>query len=120
MKVLVVDDEPLITKMLARFARMRGHEATVASDGQEAWELFSSDPEQWAVMITDILMPRMNGVELVERIRSSGSDIPVVFISAHGQVPDVEALSPATFLPKPFRRAELLEALEASAPRRGP
>lgn len=118
-KVLVVDDEPLIAKMLARFARASGYEPTIARDGQEAWELFSAAPDQWRILITDIRMPRMDGVSLVERVRRSGHHLPVVFISAHGHAPNVDALSPATFLAKPFLRAELLEAMEASAPRPG-
>lgn len=116
MKVLVVDDEPLIVKMLARFARTSGYEPTIAKDGLEAWELFSQSPGDWTLIITDIKMPRLDGISFVEKVRDSGSHLPVVFISGHGQIPDTDALSPATFLPKPFLRAELMDAIRDSTP----
>ncbi len=115
MRVLVVDDEPLITKMLARFARMGGFEPTVAHDGLEAWKLFTDTPEDWDLIITDIRMPHLDGVALARRVRASRGDLPVVFISGHGEAPDVDAFSPATFLPKPFKRSQLLEAMESTA-----
>ncbi len=115
MRVLVVDDEPLITKMLARFAKMGGFEPTVAHDGLEAWKLFTDQPGDWDMLITDIRMPNMDGMSLARRVRASRGDLPVVFISGHGEVPDVEALSPAAFLPKPFKRSELLEVMEATS-----
>lgn len=114
MKVLVVDDEPILAKLLARFARGGGFEATVAHDGLEAWDIFCSEPDTWDLIITDIRMPGLDGVSLAHRVRASREDLPVVLISGHGQSPDVEALSPAVFLAKPFRRAQLLEAMEAS------
>ena len=114
MKVMVVDDEPILATLLARFAQGGGFEVTVAHDGLEAWELFRGEPEVWDLIITDIRMPGLDGVALAQRVRADRDDLPVVLISGHGQWPDVEALSPAVFLAKPFRRAQLLEAMEAS------
>jgi DNA-binding response OmpR family regulator len=111
MKVLVVDDEPRIAKSLERLLQAHGHEATIAHDGLEAWELFEQSPSAWGVLITDIRMPRLDGINLTRRIRAHGSTIHVVLISGHGEAPDVNALSPAVFLAKPFRRAELLAAM---------
>jgi len=115
MRVLVVDDEPLITTMLARFARVGGFEPTVAHDGLEAWRLFADHPEGWDLIITDIRMPHLDGVAFARRVRASRGDLPVVFISGHGDIPDVESFSPAAFLAKPFKRAQLLEAMEATS-----
>lgn len=114
MKVLVVDDEPVLATLLARFARVGGFEAIIAHDGLEAWALFEHEPQAWDLIITDIRMPGLDGVSLARRVRANRGDLPVVFISGHGQSPDVLALSPAVFLAKPFRRAQLLEAMEAS------
>ncbi|PRQ04219.1 Sporulation initiation phosphotransferase F [Enhygromyxa salina] len=111
MKVLIADDEPRIAKSLARIIESYGYEPTLARDGLEAWELFAEDPQIWGLVITDIRMPKLDGVALVKRIRACGSDIRVVFISGHGEVPDVEGVAPAMFLAKPFRRAQLLDAL---------
>ncbi len=113
-KALVVDDEPLIAKALARLARRGGLEPTIAHDGLEAWKLYEDAPESWGILITDIRMPGLDGVSLARRVRASGSTVPVVLISGHSKPPDVEELSPAVFLAKPFRRAQLLDAIEAS------
>lgn len=114
MKVLVVDDEPILAKLLARFARVGGFEAIIAHDGLEAWKIFEDAPQTWDLIITDIRMPGLDGVSLAQRVRASRDDLPVVLISGHGHSPNVDALSPAVFLAKPFRRAQLLEAMEAS------
>ena len=114
MKILVVDDEPLIVRSLARLARSEGFSPTVAYDGLQAWRLFEDSPQTWDMLITDIRMPGLDGVSLARRVRDSGSALPVVFISGHGQSPDVDALSPAIFLPKPFSRQQLREIMAGS------
>lgn len=111
MTILVVDDEPLIAGVLARFIRARGQQATVAHDGIVAWKLFEDMPSAWSFLITDIRMPGLDGISLVERVRASGSHLPVVFISGHSQPPDTDALGPATFLTKPFRWTQLSAAI---------
>jgi len=110
-RVLVVDDEPRIAKSLARMLQLQGYETTIAHDGLEAWNVFENDEQGFEMVITDIRMPRLDGVKLSERVREHDSEVRVVLISGHGEAPDVEALSPAVFLPKPFRRAELLAAM---------
>lgn len=113
-KVLVVDDEPLIARSLAFLIRKRGMEPTMVYDGLEGWQQFEQAPDAWSLLITDIRMPGLDGVSLVRRIRARGSAVPVVFISGHSRPPDVEVLSPAVFLAKPFTRAQLFEAIETS------
>jgi CheY-like chemotaxis protein len=111
MRILVVDDEPRLAQSLARMLEAQGHETTIAADGLEAWGLFEHQRDAWDMLITDISMPRLDGVSLAQRVRETGSDIRVLFISGHGERPDVDALSPASFLAKPFRRSALLEAI---------
>jgi CheY-like chemotaxis protein len=111
-KILVVDDEPRLAKSLARLLESHGHETTIASDGLEAWTLFEGEPDVWDMLITDIRMPKLDGVGLARRVRARGSSIPVVFISGHGELPNVVELSPATFLAKPFKRVALLAAMQ--------
>lgn len=113
MKILVVDDEPRLAKSLARVLESHGHVSTIAHDGLEAWTLFESTPEQWDLLITDIRMPKLDGVNLARRVRACGSRIRVMFISGHGELPDVVELSPATFLAKPFKSAELISAMQS-------
>jgi DNA-binding response OmpR family regulator len=113
-KILVVDDEPRLAQSLARLLESHGHEPTTASDGLEAWTLFEGEPDLWDMLITDIRMPKLDGVGLVRRVRARGSGIPVLFISGHGELPNVLELSPAAFLAKPFRRAALLAAMQST------
>jgi DNA-binding response OmpR family regulator len=113
MKILVVDDEPRLAKSLARLLVARGHEPTIASDGLEAWDLFERDPEAWDMLVTDIRMPKLDGVELACRVRARGSSVPIVFISGHGDLPDLRELSPACFLAKPFKHQALLAAMQS-------
>lgn len=110
-KVLVVDDEPLIARSIAKMARMSELEPTIARDGLEAWTQFEQAPDSWLMLITDIRMPRLDGLSLAHRVREAGSTLPIVFISGHSKPPDMEVLSPAVFLAKPFRRAALIEVL---------
>ena len=110
-KVLVVDDEPLIARSIARMARMSDLEPTIARDGLEAWAQFEQRSISWLMLITDIRMPRLDGLSLARRVREAGNKLPIVFISGHSKPPDMEILSPAVFLAKPFRRAALIEAL---------
>ncbi|MEM7159652.1 MAG: response regulator [Myxococcota bacterium] len=114
MNILVVDDEPLIVRSLARLARAEGFQPTVAHDGLQAWKLFEDSPQTWDMLITDIRMPGLDGLSLARRVRDSGSGVLVVFISGHGQSPDVDALKPAVFLPKPFSRRQLREIMAGS------
>ena len=111
MRVLVADDEPRLAKSLARMLQSGSHEYALAEDGLEAWALFESAPDAWDLLITDIRMPGLDGVDLARRIRDAGSVIPIVFVSGHGEWPDLPELKPATFLAKPFRRTELLAAI---------
>jgi CheY-like chemotaxis protein len=113
-KILVVDDEPRLAKSLARLLESDGHETTVAFDGLEAWTLFQGQPERWDMLITDIRMPKLDGVELARRVRAHGSEIRVVFISGHGELPNIRELSPAAFLAKPFNHATLLATMAKS------
>ena len=113
-KILVVDDEPRLAKSLARMLESRGHESEIAGDGLEAWAIFEREPGCWDMLITDIRMPNLDGVLLARRIRDSGSVIPVVLISGHGESPDIGELTPAAFLAKPFRSTALIEAIEST------
>jgi FixJ family two-component response regulator len=114
MKILVVDDEPRLAQSLARLLVSHGYEPTTASDGLEAWELFEREPESWGMLVTDIRMPKLDGVELAYRVRARGSSVPIVFISGHGDLPDLVELSPACFVAKPFKHQALIDAMRSS------
>lgn len=70
MKILIVEDEPIFRRMVRKNLLEVGHDVMEAEDGQAAWELFQREPFQF--VITDWMMPKMNGPELVQNIRTSG------------------------------------------------
>jgi two-component system nitrogen regulation response regulator NtrX len=79
--VLVVDDEPGIREQLAGILRDEGHNVTVAASAEEASALLARD--LFDVALVDILLPGMDGLSLLRRLRSAGSSVPIVVISGH-------------------------------------
>jgi DNA-binding response OmpR family regulator len=69
MKILVVDDEPPICMIVSRLLKQTGHEVVTAENGRIAWELFQS--ERFEMVITDLVMPEMDGLDLIRNLRSS-------------------------------------------------
>lgn len=118
-RILVVDDEPQIARVLRRSLAARGYEAQVASEGEEALEIFKS----WApdLVITDLSMPNMGGLELCRRIRAI-SQAPIIVLSVKGEErAKVEALDTGAddYVTKPFGMDELLARVRATL-RRAP
>lgn len=81
--ILVVDDEADIALTLQTFIELHGFRVVLAYDGVEALQKVQEDPPD--LIVTDITMPRMDGLELIEKLRESpsGGEIPIVLISAH-------------------------------------
>ena len=118
MKVLVIEDEPLIRDIYAEFLELLGHEADVAGDGREGLQRF--DPLVHKVVVTDFLMPGLTGLEIAEAIRERSRATPVVLISGSAEQPDETRAVEAglRFLRKPVSFAQfkaMLEALVATA-----
>jgi len=108
MHILVVDDEPQITRVLRTSLQSSGHEVTVAHDGTEALEHFmKAQPD---LVITDLAMPGMDGIELTREIRGR-STVPVIVLSVRSQdTQKVTALDEGAddYITKPFSIQELL------------
>ncbi|HWG16358.1 MAG TPA: response regulator transcription factor [Acidobacteriaceae bacterium] len=108
MRILVVDDEPQITRVLRTSLVSNGHDVTVAQDGAEAMELFLKvHPE---LVITDLVMPGLDGIELTRAIRDR-SNAPVIVLSVRSQdAQKVAALDEGAddYMTKPFSIQELL------------
>jgi two-component system response regulator AtoC len=83
-RVLVVDDEPKMARVLEIMLLDMGHEVAVASDGQTALHLAQADPVD--LVITDLRMPEMDGVQLLSALRESGNEVPVIIMTAYGTV----------------------------------
>lgn len=114
MRILVVDDEPLLRASLERGLRLHGYHVDVAGSGQEALDYLCSETPDMIVL--DIMMPEINGLEVCRRIRTSGSRTPVLILTARDAVRDrVEGLEAGAddYLVKPFAFEELLARLRA-------
>jgi PAS domain S-box-containing protein len=112
-RVLVIDDEPLVRKHLRNALELCGYQVQEAADGQsgiQAAEKGSAD-----VLILDMVMPDLDGAEVVRRIRASGSRIPIVVSSGYLDAAAETRLSPESFqgfLRKPYDMEELVAAID--------
>jgi DNA-binding NtrC family response regulator len=103
-RVLVVDDEATVRRFTARVLESDGYRVHEARDGMEALALLQADPESADCVVSDIVMPRLNGVELLQAISVHVPGLPVILMSAYGsmQLADRGIASPCSVLAKPF------------------
>jgi CheY-like chemotaxis protein len=114
-RILVCDDDPVILRLLQVNLELEGYEALLAHHGVKAVEVALEQLPD--VIILDIMMPRMDGYEACERIKSNEAtkDIPIIFLSAKAQPSDIERgrrFGVDEYLTKPFDPSELLEVVE--------
>ncbi|MBX3161783.1 MAG: response regulator [Deltaproteobacteria bacterium] len=111
--ILIVDDEYGLADMLSMLLETRGFECTVAIDG--ALGLAQLEKKRFSLVLTDVMMPRMDGLEMVRRMRALDhlADVPVIVMTAvpSGVSPHERALVQGV-LAKPFGQAELARAIE--------
>lgn len=113
-KILVVDDEPQITRVLRTSLSPHGYEVRIANDGESALDIF----QEWSpdLIITDLSMPKMTGIELCENIRDR-SHVPIIVLSVRGDDKNkVEALDKGAddYVTKPFSINELLARIRTN------
>jgi two-component system, cell cycle sensor histidine kinase and response regulator CckA len=108
--VLVVDDEPMVRRFAARVLLEQGFGVHEATDGEEALELIRAGVAGLDVVLSDIVMPRMNGVQLLQSLSSLRPDLPVLLMSGYGtaQLTELGIASPCGVLVKPFSSETLL------------
>jgi two-component system response regulator HydG len=112
-RLLIVEDEPLLRVSVSDALRKEGWSVDVAEDGVAGYQLFQDN--LYDVVLSDLVMPRMGGLELLRKIKAEQPDTTVVIITAHGSVDRaVEAMrhGAADFITKPFSVAQLLVRLE--------
>jgi DNA-binding response OmpR family regulator len=118
--VLVVDDEASVRQALERALRLEGFAVSTAPGGRAALEQVAQRPP--AVVVLDVMMPDLDGVSVVRRLRAAGLDVPVCMLSARDEVSDrVAGLQAGAddYLVKPFALPELTARLHALLRRRG-
>jgi two-component system response regulator MprA len=117
MKVFVVDDDAAVRESLGRALRLEGYEVELAADGAEALERLEVDGAAGVdLVVLDVLMPNVDGLEVCRRIRRSGSRLPVLMLTARDEVADrVAGLDAGAddYVVKPFALAELLARVRA-------
>jgi len=119
MRILIVEDDLEAAEAMARGLTEAGHDCVRGHDGEEG--LTAARDGEFDVMIVDRMMPKMNGLQLVETIRREGDRTPVLFLSALGEVGDrVDGLQAGgdDYLVKPYAFAELIARIEALTRRR--
>ena len=113
-RVLVVDDDKAVRESLRRSLEFNGYDVSLAADGAEALAgIAATDPD---VVVMDVMMPRLDGLEATKALRKAGNDLPILVLTARDAVGDrVEGLDAGAddYLTKPFALQELLARLRA-------
>lgn len=114
MRILVVDDDRAVRESLRRSLQFNGYTVQLAGDGQQAMEVLAAQRPD--AMVLDVMMPKVDGLEVCRRLRSTGDDLPILVLTARDAVSDrVAGLDAGAddYLPKPFALEELLARLRA-------
>ncbi len=117
--ILVVEDEPMLARIVCDALRQSGYDAASAPDGERGLAMFSE--LRPALVVTDVMMPRSDGFRLTRRIRSVDREVPILILSARSSSDDVVegfASGGDDYLRKPFAMNELLARIEALLRRR--
>ncbi|MEU6579217.1 response regulator transcription factor [Nocardia sp. NPDC046763] len=114
MRILVVDDDRAVRESLRRSLTFNGYTVDLAVDGLDALEKTASQRPD--ALVLDVMMPRLDGLEVCRRLRSTGDDLPILVLTARDSVSErVAGLDAGAddYLPKPFALEELLARLRA-------
>lgn len=111
--ILVVDDEPTIAEFVTVVLQREGHRVLQAEHGPQALKLFASEPHAIDLVVTDVSMPVMDGLEFARRIASVRPGMPFVFMTGHANLGDVSDLCPPPrLLHKPFLRPDIVRTID--------
>ena len=108
-RILIVDDEAEIREMLKTYLKMKMPEIAIeeAEDGEDAFEKVTR--EEFDLLITDLYMTKMGGIELIEKVRKFHKDLPVIVVSAFfKEIRDLDQIKANAFIRKPLRLDQLL------------
>ena len=114
MRILVVDDDRAVRESLRRSLAFNGYSVELAHDGVQAMEMIASNPPDAVVL--DVMMPRLDGLEVCRQLRGIGNDLPILVLTARDSVSErVAGLDAGAddYLPKPFALEELLARVRA-------
>lgn len=111
--VLVAEDEPSIRTLVTRMLTARGFRVLAGADGAEALGLLDSEVDAPALLLTDVMMPRMGGVELARTLRARHPNLPILFMSGYAASVSIQEadFGDAAFIAKPFTSDELIRRI---------
>ena len=115
-RILVVDDDAAVRESLGRALRLEGYDVELAADGSEALTRLQGNGDDPDLLVLDVLMPGVDGLEVCRRLRRTGSRLPVLMLTARDEVADrVAGLDAGAddYVVKPFALAELLARVRA-------
>lgn len=110
--ILVVDDDPALLSLLIDTLLAIGYNATGSANGVRALEVLAET--SFALMITDIRMPKLNGLQLRDRVRRLYPDMPILFVTGVAYSDIIAQASPEGVLAKPFRISQIEEMIESA------
>jgi DNA-binding NtrC family response regulator len=112
--VLVVDDETQVRRFAARVLQRAGYGVFEAADGVEALDLLQNGASGVECVVSDVVMPRMNGVQLIEALSDKRPDLPVILMSGYATAAliDLGIAVPCGVISKPFPGERLLEEVQ--------
>jgi DNA-binding NtrC family response regulator len=112
--VLVVDDEAAVRRFAVRVLQREGYQVSEATDGAEALEIIRVQAMSFAVVVSDIVMPRLNGVELLQALAVSHPDLPCILMSGYATsaLAELGIAAPCSILTKPFPAERLLAEVQ--------
>jgi two-component system OmpR family response regulator len=119
-RILVVDDEPSIVDAVTTSLRYEGYDVASAADGRHALAAAQADPPD--LIVLDVMLPDLDGFEVTRRLRDSGTDVPVLFLTARDTTEDtVAGLSAGGdgYMAKPFILAEVVARVQSILRRSG-
>ena len=113
-RILVVDDEPTIRRVVQAYLEKEGYSVIAAADGESAWQAFVSS--QPALVILDLMLPGISGWDLCRRMQAHRPEVPVIMLTARGEETDRIVglrLGADDYVTKPFSPAELVARVQA-------
>ncbi len=104
-KIAIIDDEVSICEMLKYFFEKRGYEVDTYNSGVEFLDIFKKEPKKYSLVILDLMLPRENGLDILQKIKQKNQDLNVIIITAYGTIENVKEalkLGAFDFIEKPF------------------
>jgi two-component system cell cycle sensor histidine kinase/response regulator CckA len=112
--ILVVDDEPMALKLVQTILEKRGFQVFASTSASQAVKVFEEHGDQIELLISDVVMPEMDGTKLASQLVGRNPDLPVLFMSGfltESEIADASAIAQYAFIRKPFRPQTLVQAV---------